>query len=170
MKTTNRTARALLLIALMLTTLVSAAEPAQTLPRLRLADPRGAVHRLDELGPVILVVSAPTADAEADQRDWDEALAATRPASADARVVFVEDLSQSWFPELAREAMRDAFDPARGPLVLIDEDGGARRALHVDEDATVVLVYDGRGRLVATHTDGPGRQAAADAWKRARGR
>jgi hypothetical protein len=168
----KKAGRALLIASLALTTLVtSAGEPSRALPHLSLADPRGVLHRIDELtasGPVILVVSAPTASTEGDQRGWDEVLAATRPSRTSAQIVFVEDLSQSWFPTIARDAMREAFDPTRGPLVLIDEDGRARRALRVDEDATVVLVYDARGRLAAAHPEAPTRLDAQHVWEQAR--
>lgn len=167
-----KAARTLLVVAAALSTLVaSASERAMVLPHLTLADPRGALHRVEELGaggrPVILIVSAPTAALESGQRGWDEALQATHPQGAGARIVFLEDLSQSWFPGTARDAMRESFDPTSGPLVLIDEDGRARRALSVDEDATVVLVYDARGRLAGAHVDRPTRAAAARAWEQA---
>lgn len=159
--------KALLVMSILSTLVASASERTRALPRISLADPRGVAHRLDALAaerPLILIVTAPIADTERDQRGWDEALEATRPREATARVVFLEDLSQSWFPGIARRAMRDAFDPA-GTLVLIDEDGGARRALAVEEGTTVVLVYEGGGRFVASYVDGPTREAVARAWK-----
>jgi hypothetical protein len=116
---------------------------------------------------VILVVTAPTVDQEKAQRGWDEALIAARPASAAARVVFLEDLSQSWFKGVARAAMRKDFVPGREPLLLIDEDGAARESLGVGKGATVVLVFDARGALVATHDEAPSAPAATRCWQEA---
>lgn len=160
--------RGTLAIGLLTTIAVLADDRPRTLPALSLADPRGQQHRLEALGdrPLILVVTAPIAETEAAQRGWDEALDATRPREATARVVFLEDLSQSWFPSIARRAMRDAFDPA-GTLVLVDEDGGARRSLRVEPGSTVVLVFERGGRLVARHAEAPARASAAAAWREA---
>lgn len=170
--TTARSNRDRLRHALAITLLSAAAvlgdDRPRALPALTLADPRGTRHRLDALGdrPLILVVTAPIAEAESAQRGWDEALRAARPADATGRVVFLEDLSQSWFPSIARKAMEDAFDPA-GTLVLVDEDGRARRALEVATESTVVLVFERGGRLAARHREAPGRASAAAAWREA---
>lgn len=147
------------------------ADGPKSLPRRSLLDPRGASHALDALTAggrgVILVVTAPTVDQERAQRGWDEALVAARPADAAARVVFLEDLSQSWFKSVARAAMKKDFVPDREPLLLVDEDGATREALGVGKAATVVLVFDKAGALVATHTEAPSRPVAARVWAEA---
>ncbi len=161
-----------LILSLLLGAFGSArAEPPQALPRRTLADPRGAPHALDALTAggrgVILVVTSPTVDQEKAQRGWDDALIAARPANAAARVVFLEDLSQSWFKSIARAAMKKDFVPDREPLLLIDEDGATREALGVEKATTVVLVFDARGALVATHTEAPSQPAATRVWAEA---
>lgn len=139
---------------------------ARQLPDFQLKDPAGREHTRAELLPkgLVLVVTAPTVDNEEDQRGWDQELRKARPADAEGRLVFVEDLSASWVPELALQGMRREFRDGVEPLVVVDEEGALRRALHVERGATVVLVYDAAGRLVHDETRDPAAHRAARTW------
>ncbi len=139
---------------------------AQRLPDFHLKDPAGREHTRAELLPkgLVLVVTAPTVDNEDDQRGWDEELQKARPAGAEGRLVFVEDLSASWVPGLALQGMKREFRDGVEPLLVVDEEGALRRALHVERGKTVVLVYDAAGKLVHDETGDPAAHRAARSW------
>lgn len=139
---------------------------AQRLPDFHLKDPAGREHTRAEVltKGVVLVVTAPTVDNEDDQRGWDEELRKARPADAEGRLVFVEDLSASWVPGLALEGMKREFRDGVEPLLVVDEEGALRRALHVERGKTVVLVYDAAGKLVHDETGDPAAHRAARTW------
>ncbi len=138
---------------------------APQLPLFALKDPHDNRHERDQLlehGGLLVVVTAPTVDDGRAQEAWNAALAATAPANA--RWVFLEDLSQSEFKRAATDRMAEEFDPDRAPLLLVDTDGAVRRGMEVDEGQTVVLVYDQAGNLVFAETGQPSQERARRAW------
>lgn len=141
--------------------------PAWRLPDVSLPDPAQREHRLpalSEAGGLVLLVTAPTRDQEEAQRGWADRLEATRPRGARARFALLEDLEQSWFRGTARRALREAHDPVRDPLLLLDETGEARRALGVDAGVTWVLAYDRSGELRFVERGRASVAAAERAW------
>lgn len=138
---------------------------APQLPLFALKDPHDNQHERDQLlehGGLLVVVTAPTVDDGRAQEAWNAALAATAPANA--RWVFLEDLSQSDYKRAATNRMAEEFDPDRAPLLLVDTDGAVRRGMEVDEGQTVVLVYDQAGNLVFAETGEPSQERARRAW------
>jgi len=159
----------LLLAPLLVGCAAPAAAPAAftpALPAFALEDPRGTRHERDALlaeGGLLLVVTAPILAAGDAQEAWNDALAAAAPSGG--RWLLVEDVSQSSFPGTALDRMREEFDPARPPLLLLDQDGALRTGLGVAEEATVVLVYDAKGALVHSDATEASTAGAASAWK-----
>lgn len=136
------------------------------LPDFSLRDPVGRLHTRATLARdgVVLVVTAPTVSEEDAQRGWDAQLRKARPRAVGPRLVFVEDLDQSWFPDMAVEAMKESYVPGQDPVLLLDRRGSLRRALGVGEGATVVLVFDARGLLVHAERGEPATAAARRVW------
>lgn len=138
---------------------------AAALPAFTLEDPAGKKHERDALladGGLVVVVTAPTLACGEAQEAWNEALAAAAPG--EGRWLLLEDLSQSAFPGTALGRMKDEFDPARSPLLLLDPDGALRKSLGVAEDATVVLVYDEEGALTHAQAGEASESGAEGAW------
>ena len=138
---------------------------AQALPAFALEDPGGTRHERDALladGGLVVVVTSPTLASGDEQEAWNAALAAAAPAGA--RWVLLEDLSQSSFPDTALGRMKEKFDAARPPLLLLDLDGALRKALRVAEGATVVLVYDEHGALVHAEASEVSELRAKRVW------
>jgi len=165
-------APALLLAAALVGPAAAAAgdeEYAPELPEASLEDPLGTQLSLRELararGGLVLVVTAPTLANEDAQEGWDEHLRAARPAEDLGRLVFLQDMEPSWFEDTALERMREAYDPDDEPILLIDPEGDVRAALGVEEDETVVLVYDGAGRFVRAEEGEPSRSRARRLWR-----
>lgn len=142
------------------------ADRPRPLPDFALRDPAGRLHTRASLagGGLVLVVTAPTLASEEAQRAWDALLRGARPEGTRARIAFVEDLEQSWFPDRAVRAMRDEYDP-RGPVVvLVDRAGDLRRSLRVARGRTVLLAFDASGRRRFTYGGSPKGSAARRAW------
>jgi hypothetical protein len=138
---------------------------APQLPLFALEDPYDNRHERDQLlehGGLLVVVTAPTVDHGRAQEAWNAALSATAPANA--RWVFLEDLSQSDLKRTASNRMAEEFDPDRAPLLLVDTDGAVRRGMEVDAGETVVLVYDQAGNLVFAETGEASPERARRAW------
>lgn len=159
-----------LVVTLGLTAAAVAAPPAskgRRLPDFSLPDPAGQVHTRASLARdgVVLVVTAPTLSNEDAQRGWDVQLRAARPQGSRARLAFVEDLDQSWFPDTALEAMQEDYVAGQDPVLLIDRRGALRRALGVKADETVVLVFDARGTLRGAERGDPSKEAARRVWR-----
>jgi hypothetical protein len=162
--------RSLLLPSLLVAALTGCApqedELARELPRFTLRDADGGQHTRDALleegAGLVVVVTAPTMACQEAQEGWSEALLAARPE--DGLLVFLEDLSQSWFEDTALRHLSEAYEPGEPPLILIDRDGRQRRALGVEEEATVVFVFDARGQRVHVQTEPFSAERAQAAW------
>lgn len=154
------------LVSLTLLGVGSALAAGRRLPDFSLRDPAGRVHTRASLAAegLILVVTAPTLASEDAQRGWDDHLRAARPAEVRGRVAFLEDLDQSWFPDMAVRAMRETYDPGSDPVLLLDRKGAIRRALGVERGATVLLVYDAAGERCHRDAGAPSAAGARRAW------
>lgn len=139
---------------------------ARELPRFALRDPFGERHeseRVAERG-LIVVVTAPTFKNRKAQVGWAEHLLKSRPEGNEA-LVFLEDMSASWFDERAREEMRKEDDPDEPPLLLLDEDGALRKRLGAKKGETVVLVYGADHELRRVEREKPTRARAERLWE-----
>lgn len=125
-----------------------------TLPALKLKDPLGQEHTqaaLEARGAV-MVVTAPTHAQGDAQQAWNAALEAARGDARGPVLVFLEDMSQSWFRPLVLSRMRESYKPGSGLLLLLDEGGVTRKALGVPENTTMAFAFAPGGRLVAVET------------------
>lgn len=140
---------------------------ATTLPAFSLLDPEG--RRFDEReacgNGAILVVTMPNIRNGPAQNGWFDLLRDTDRVPA-ARVVFLEDMTDVSLRALKIARMRQMYDPAREPLLLLDEGGVVRRALGAPENRTTLLVYGPDGRLVHVDRESPSRAGVLEAWKR----
>lgn len=138
---------------------------ARELPAFALEDPLGTrhdIHQVAKRGLILVVTAATQAQGDA-QEGWNDQLVATMPAGG-PRLVLLEDLGPGLFDDTARERMREEYDPHRPPLLLIDPQGQARRALGVEEDATVVLAYRPDLRLASVERGEASREGAERLW------
>jgi hypothetical protein len=147
----------------------SAARFARTLPSFTLQDPLGQRHDKDTVigggKPVVFVVTAPTLGSGGDQKDWNDALVKSAPAGA--KVILIEDMSQSNFKGRALDRMRKDFEPNGQTLLLLDDQGTVRKQLGVGEGETVVLVYDAQGNLVHADQSDASVERARQIWSAA---
>ena len=139
---------------------------AEQLPEFTLDDPHGTQHASADLAKhgLVLLISAPTLDNADAQSDWADALLAERPEGTSVRFVLLQDMSVSWFEDTALERMREEDDPEAPPVLLIDVDGEVRRTLGVEEEATVVLVFDAQGKLVKRVAESASPERAQEIW------
>ena len=137
------------------------------LPERTLADPLGADHALRELarvlGGLIAVVTAPTLANQAAQEGWSSAFDAGIGAER-GRVVFLQDMSVSWFADTAKERMAAETEPDANPLLLLDESGEVARALGVAEGETVLIVFDAKGNELKRSAEDPSAELADRLW------
>jgi hypothetical protein len=143
-----------------------AAHAGKTLPKFSLKDPRGkAFTRKDVLkNGAVFVVTAPLLNNKKYQEDWAKYLKATKH-KAKGRLIFLQDMSPSSFKEEALSEMKKRYVPGKDPLLLIDPRGDMRKKLGVNKKATIVLVYDKKGRRVYVERGKPGRKSAFEIWK-----
>ena len=122
---------------------------AAKLPEFSLKDPKDEVYGRQELlaRGAVLVVTVPNIKHAAFQAQWKKRLLKTPWPAEGPRLVFVEDLSQSAMQVLVSQFMKEKYE--RGPtLLLVDVTGHFRRALRIQQDETVILIYDRNGGLV----------------------
>jgi hypothetical protein len=147
--------------------LAATPEPGLAMPRFSLQDPRGrTVTEAAFAGRSgVLVVTTPTVDQGGAQEGWSRALDALDWPDRGPWYAFLEDLSQSWFKDLALGEIRAKYDPP--PPFLIDVDGALRKALGVPASATMVLVFDPRGKLVLVERGAPTAERGRAVWRKA---
>lgn len=138
----------------------------QVLPEFALRDPAGVqfTHKKLASRGAVIVVTAPTLANRDAQRGWADALQKTRPQNGPF-LVFVEDMSASWFQETALERMREKYTPGQETLLLIDPEGRVRKELDVPKGETIVLAFAAGGRLAYVEEDGPSPHRAARLWQ-----
>lgn len=163
--------RAFMLVVL-LALLLGSGEPSarlEALPRLALLDPLGAKFSDEDLRPrgVVVVVTAPIATQGDVQQAWHDALA---PHALDPRgpaIVILEDMSQSWVRSIVIARMKAVYRPG-GVVLLLDEDGAARKSFGVGENATIAFAFAPNGKLVAMETARASPELASKLVKAAR--
>ncbi len=133
------------------------------LPVFSLIDAHGQTHASTELleGGLVLVVTSPTLSSQDAQEGWSEVLVKQASKELAREVVFLEDISVSWFPNKARSRMKEDSSPTEPPLLLLDEDGSLCRQLGVPEEETWLLVFDESGRLRLTWETDPSAEVIA---------
>ena len=143
-----------------------AAHTGKDLPEFSLKDPRGKIVTKKDIlkNGVIFVVTAPILSDKKEQEDWAKYLKTARHKGK-ARLIFLQDMSPSSFKGTALSEMKKQSDPGMDPLLLIDPKGETRKKLGVKEEATVVLVYDKKGRLVHEERGKPSQKSASLIWK-----
>jgi hypothetical protein len=143
-----------------------AAHARKDLPEFSLKDPGGkAFSRKDILkNGAVFVVTAPILSNKKEQEDWAKYLKATKHKGK-GRLVFLQDMSPSSFKREALSEMKKKSEPGIDPLLLIDPNGEMRKKLGVKVEATVVLVYDKKGRLVHVERGKPSQKSASQIWK-----
>ena len=136
------------------------------LPEFSLKDPRGkAFTRKDILNNgAVFVVTAPILSNQQEQEDWAKYLVATKH-KRNGWLIFLQDMSPSFFKRIALNQMRKQSDPGKEPLLLIDPKGEMRRKLGVEKEATIVLVYNKKGRRVHEEKGKPSQKSASRIWK-----
>ncbi len=136
------------------------------LPAFSLQDPTGKIFTQKDFNHgVILVVTAPILANESYQRGWSDMLVKTKGTSK-ARVVFVEDMTPSYFKKIALNSMKKEYEPGKDPILLIDHDGALRNNLKVEEKKTIVLVYNKNGKLIYSETGKPSDERARAIWQK----
>jgi hypothetical protein len=143
-----------------------AALTGNNLPEFSLKDPRGKAFTKKDIlnNGAVFVVTAPILSKQKEQEDWAKYLKAAKHKGK-GRLVFLQDMSPSSFKGTALSEMKKQSDPGIDPLLLIDPKGEMRKKLGVKEEATVVLVYDKKGRLVHEERGKPSQKSASQIWK-----
>lgn len=149
--------RAVVVTLTLLSALAAAGEPTPwpgALPALKLKDPLGREFTDAELKArgAVVVVTAPTHAQGGAQQAWNAALQAVKPGAQGPALVFVEDMSQSWFRAAVLAHMKNVYKPSAEQLLLLDEAGATRKAMGVPENATIAFAFAPGGRLVAVQT------------------
>lgn len=141
------------------------------LPALRLADPLGTEFTESQWSTrgAVVVVSAPNVSQGGAQQAWTAAFDGLKREGAAPMVVFLEDMSQSYFRPVVVSRMKAAYRPGSGLLVLLDESGDARQALGVSENATVVFAFGPGRKLRAVETRAATAERAEALLRSARG-
>lgn len=146
---------------------VADSDAPKRLPAFSLPDPLDKTFDIQQVvreGGAVLVVTAATKAQGDVQSAWSDHLLASMPRGG-PRLILLEDLGPSWFPDTAVGRMQEEYDPNQPPLLLIDRQSEGRKALGVEEDTTVVLVYSSDLALVHVDRGEPSRERAEKAWK-----
>lgn len=136
------------------------------LPEFSLQDPTEKIFTQKDFSHgIVLVVTAPILANESYQRGWSDILVKTK-GSSKARLVFIEDMTPSYFKSIALNRMKKEYVSGKEPILLIDSDGELRKKLKVEEKKTVVLVYNKNGKLIYSETDRPSDERARTIWQK----
>lgn len=143
---------------------------AQRLPKFSLQDPDGNTFTNESFSKdgLVLVVTAPILKNKSAQEGWNRHLLKAKTGSK-AKLVYLEDMQPSFFKGKAIRGMKKDYKFGKEPILLIDNSGKIRLALKVPEKKTVVLVYNGDGKLVYSETNKPSAEAAGTIWKKVKG-
>lgn len=139
---------------------------AQTLPSFSLKDPDGNTFTNGSFSKdgLVVVVTAPILKNKSAQEGWNKHLLKAKTGSK-AKLVFLEDMQPSFFKGAAIKAMKKDYKFGKEPILLIDKSGDIRSAMKVTKKNTVVLVYNGEGKLVHSEIGKPSANAAKAIWK-----
>ena len=139
---------------------------ANTAPEFKLKDPAGKEFSSEKLygeNGMMIMITVPNLTQFEKQKKWEKFLLKQQwPAQNKCSCVVLQDLSQQkTFKEKARAMMYEKFAKGLDFILLIDEDGAARRRFNVQENETVILVVDRDGRVIHHESDDVESQAAA---------
>lgn len=138
---------------------------AKTLPIFSLKDPfdKPYTSKLLAKRGVIFIVTAPIQANESDQKGWNEVLRQAKKSHA-GRFVFIQDMTPSFFKNIALSQMKKSDQANVEPVLLIDHDGSVRKSFNVEEKSTVVLAYNAKRRLVYEAAGPPSALLAGKLW------
>jgi len=156
-----------MLVCFALLAITASPEPGLKRPRFSLEDARGRAFTSDVLEgrSAVFVVTAPTVSQGSAQEGWSRSLDPLDWPADGPFYAFLEDLSQSWFKEVALGEIRAKYDPP--PWFLIDPTGDLRKALGVPPGTTMVLVFDTHAVLQLVEKAAPSPARARVIWRRA---
>ena len=148
------------------TSKIKAAPTGNYLPKFSLKDPRGKVFTRKDIltNGAVFVVTAPILSNQKKQQDWAKYLKVARKKGK-ARLIFLQDMSPSSFKGMALSQMKKQSYANKGPLLLIDPKGEMRKKLGVKNEATIILVYNKKGRLIYEERGKPSQKSASRIWK-----
>ena len=145
----------------------SASAPAPTSTQFTLKDPHGTTISSESIYKatgMLVMVSVPNLTQYERQKKWERYMKGQRwPQQCAPQRVLIEDLSQQQtYKEKARFMMKQAYKPGGDTVVLVDEDGDVRRQLGVQNNETVIVLVDTKGRVLHVESDDvePDQEAA----------
>ena len=105
---------------------------AKKIPGFSLKDPDGHVFTSKGLlkDGLVLVVTAPIMKNKGAQEGWEKYLSKARSGSK-AKWVYLEDMTPSFFKNIALKRMKKDYTFGKEPILLIDKSGEVRRSLGV---------------------------------------
>ncbi len=135
---------------------------AQTLPGFALKDPADVEHTQAQYAKtgLVLIVTIPNVKHGEHQSRWSRWLTKKPWPEEGPALVLLEDLSQSNVKDKALESMKKSFKPGKVPTLLLDHTGDFRKALKVQNDDTVVLIFSKDGKLVLAEAAEPTLESA----------
>ena len=135
---------------------------AQTLPGFSLKDPADGEHTHDQCCKTgcVLIITIPNVKHGEHQSRWSKWLTKKPWPEQGPALILIEDLSQSNVKEKALASMKKSFKPGKIPLLLLDHTGAVRKALRVQNDETVVLIFNKEGKLVLAEEAPPTLESA----------
>ena len=136
---------------------------AAQMPAFTLKDPADTEHAHDRLYAkgAVLIITIPNVKHGDYQSRWSKYLLKKEWPEQGPSLVMLEDLSQQKdFRDKALEGMKKSFKADKPPMLLIDPTGNVRRSFKVQNDETVVLIFDSKGALVHAEEEEPTQEAA----------
>lgn len=139
----------------------------KALPEFKLNDPEGKAHAPDALKArgAVVIVTIPNVKHAAIQDQWARWITRKGWKKDGPVLVFIEDTSQmneGKIKATAHEKLKEQYRPGKNPLILLDADGAARKALGVNVDETVVLLVNKTGEIVKSWEGEPSIEAAKE--------
>ena len=119
------------------------------MPSFKLKDPYDKEHSATAFKgkPTVLILTIPNVKHGDRQSRWSRWLK-KKGWPDSVNFVLVQDMSQSNVKDKARASMKKKFKPDTKPLLLLDETGAVRRSFRVQNDETVLLIFDKTGKVI----------------------
>lgn len=133
-------------------------EYAEKVPEFSLKDPLGVVQDSQSLyapNGMLIMLTVPNLTQYEKQKQWEKCIAKLPwPARYAPRRVLLEDLSQQeTFKDRVRTMMAEKYNPQGDIKVVVDEDGSVRRNFGVQNNETVILLIDAKGKVIHNEAD-----------------
>lgn len=130
----------------------------ESLPNFELKDPAEAVHTDESLAgtAAVFIVTIPNVKHGELQGQWKRYLTKKEEWPAEGpKLIILEDMSQSEFKDKALAKMKEKYKAGAQPILLLDNDGAARRSFRITNDETVLLIFNKEGKLVKAYDEKP---------------